>query len=703
MLRRRLLLGSTIDAGLFTLALIAAAACTSSEDGGESFTDASSSEAASEHDAAATDSPSDAPSDATSDGLVGLSYVAGQLGGTGHLDGTGEDARLFPGSIRVDSAHGALYLLEPSHIRRIDLASKTITTVAGHAIQANQPGTPYEVDGIGDAAGIGISALNGQTAFDATTNRFYFGGFQTIRALDVGTNRVSTISGAAGEGGFTDGPKDVARLFTPIGLVVDSSAQTLYFAGNTNLIRAVTLSDGSVATPWRMVNASNLAFGAASKTLFVQCDGVVRKVPLMGGTTVTLPGAPVQGDIAVDDTEQRLFFGNARAFGYVDLATNTQNTLYTFPQETHLAVSIALDEAHGKLYANADGIVQELDLTTSAATDLVGRRRSSGDIEGDADKVSFGTPTNVAFDAAGGRGFVTDATGSVRTVDLAAGHVTLLAGYPGARTFADGPRGTGGFHSPGALAYAPGSHTLYVADGPTLRAVDTTDGSLVTVAGNTSQPGTVDGPKIASRLGGAGGLAYGSDRNIYFTDSSFGPSGGGGMSVRKFDPSSNTVTTLTVVTTDGWQDGARTVAKFGRTPGGIAVDDTRNLFYVSDPSNYVIRSIDRTTGEVKTLAGTVAQQGHADGALGAALFSVPSSLILDAERDVLYVGDAFGVRIVELATGNTTTLFGDLERQGVRLGAFAQASTPAVGPSLALVGSGEFLLVSEDALLRAKR
>lgn len=67
----------------------------------------------------------------------------------------------------------------------------------------------------------------------------------------------------------------------------------------------------------------------------------------------------------------------------------------------------------------------------------------------------------------------------------------------------------------------------------------------------------------------------------------------------------------------GAEDGDAETARF-RSPQGMALDPERGWLYIADTGNHLIRRLDLTTGEVRTVAGTGAQ-GFVRGGRGSAL------------------------------------------------------------------------------------
>jgi trimeric autotransporter adhesin len=94
-------------------------------------------------------------------------------------------------------------------------------------------------------------------------------------------------------------------------------------------------------------------------------------------------------------------------------------------------------------------------------------------------------------------------------------------------------------------------------------------------------------------------------------------------------------------------------------PMGSALDATRNVLYVADTFNDVVRAIDLTTNTVTTVAGTPGQSGYAgDGkAATSALLSYPTGLAVDQAGD-LFIADTYNGRIREVVGGTIYTVAG---------------------------------------------
>ncbi len=96
----------------------------------------------------------------------------------------------------------------------------------------------------------------------------------------------------------------------------------------------------------------------------------------------------------------------------------------------------------------------------------------------------------------------------------------------------------------------------------------------------------------------------------------------------------------------GHADGPVATARFDH-PRGAAYDATRDILWVADAGNHVIRRIDVAAGQVSTLAGQPQLRGFAGDGRGAAeaYFNYPSALAVDPVDGSLYVADTGNNRV----------------------------------------------------------
>jgi large repetitive protein len=188
-----------------------------------------------------------------------VTTFVGSAGLSGKADGTGSAARFnFPTGIALDSM-GNLFVMDEGNntIRKVTPAG-VVTTIAG------SPWISSSDTGVGSADGTGTTARFNNpygVAIDHMNNLFVTDYFNdTIRKVTPAAV-VTTIAGAAGVTGSTDGTGSTARFYQPIGVTVDA-AGTLYVADARNH----RISKGTPLYPQPMITKSNpLPEGMASR------------------------------------------------------------------------------------------------------------------------------------------------------------------------------------------------------------------------------------------------------------------------------------------------------------------------------------------------------------------------------------------------------------------------------------------------------
>ncbi len=140
--------------------------------------------------------------------LAGVSGV----GGGGNLDGVGTSAKFSsPSGITTDGF--SLYIADRgnNNIRKVDIGTGTVTTIAG-------TGAVGSTNGTGTLASFNAPAgitMDGTNLFIADT------GNQIIRKIVISTAAVTTLAGTAGTAGSTDGVGAAASFNGPAGLTTD--------------------------------------------------------------------------------------------------------------------------------------------------------------------------------------------------------------------------------------------------------------------------------------------------------------------------------------------------------------------------------------------------------------------------------------------------------------------------------------------------
>ena len=194
-----------------------------------------------------------------------VTTLAGQAGISGSNDGTSTASFNHPAGVAVDSA-GNIYVADTDNNEvRKVTAAGVVTTLAGAA------GTSGSSDGSGSAA-----SFNGPSGIvaDATGNLYVADTLNdTIRKV-TSAGAVTTIAGVAGSNGFADGAGSAARFHGPQGLALDFSGNLFVADTNNNAIRKVVTASGAVTTVAGQAGIAGSADGAASQAEFHYPSGV---------------------------------------------------------------------------------------------------------------------------------------------------------------------------------------------------------------------------------------------------------------------------------------------------------------------------------------------------------------------------------------------------------------------------------------------
>lgn len=383
---------------------------------------------------------------------------------------------------------------------------------------------------------------------------------------------------------------------------------------------------------------------------------------------------------------------------------STGNTLGYHYRGTGYCVSVTSTQAVGTMFfkENAEGDIEDgtCPLGPANVTTLAGST-TAGYVNGAGTVARFDLFGNVNGDY--GWGIDISSDGSVYIVDqgnnvirkmTTAGVVSTIAGMPGDNGEIQTTNGlTSAFDYPVDLAIVakPGSERLLVSTGACLRSVtldgvnygtDWVNGGAVAPHDDhmecsySTQAGTVNewsalyrspvsvvvdsnlnayvyeagDSKVrkmlwntseawwdtVSVLSSAGSFEWGTRFGIDPQDRIYGASG-----VNKIVQftTSGTRTDFAGSTTSGDVDGTGAAARFNK-PLGIDVDGDGNV-YVADCGNHSVRRI-TPAGAVSTIAGSSAQEGHADGYATSAQFYCPVDLAVNVSGTLIYVMDARG-------------------------------------------------------------
>jgi sugar lactone lactonase YvrE len=206
----------------------------------------------------------------TSSGAV--TTIAGVAGTSGTTDGAGGNARFFgPQGLAfyADAASSNLYVADTNNqlIRKVDLLTNTVSTIAGSAGQAGS------LDGSGTAARFNAPSdvavdRNGNIYVADTENH-------AIRAVTPAGD-VRTLAGLAGAAGAADGTGSSARFKHPSALIVDSAYNVFVVDTDNQTLRKIVSSAGAVTTVAGQLGTTGSADGSGATARFNYPSGLTQ-------------------------------------------------------------------------------------------------------------------------------------------------------------------------------------------------------------------------------------------------------------------------------------------------------------------------------------------------------------------------------------------------------------------------------------------
>ena len=535
---------------------------------------------------------------------------------------------------------------------------QTITVGKTATLMTSRPATwsvmGGDANGTIDAGGVYTAPATAGTFTIVATDMMDPNVTATAMVTAVGYD-VELLAGQLGGLGEYAGTGGAARLTSPAALAGDGNG-TLYIADRFGgcvlhkldlVTQKLTLiggkpflcggTDGKLGSTALFDDTWSMVYDAAGNQLFLGGYTTIRRVNLATGDVTTLR----------DGMGQTLFFPGRLAGLAYDAATQT---LYASNDGAHMIDKIVLSGAAPvvSVFAGVSGVPGSGDAPAGPAT-----------------MANFNAPAGLAFDGANlyvvdGRNF------TIRKIVVATGATTTIAGQVGVRGHAEGI-GTGAqgalFDLPFGITLGTSNNILYVTEdaGSSVRSVVVSNGSTTTVAGSPPKTPAAGMPNVpvtpvdangpGALFGNLAGIALdASSSMLYVADYRLG-------TVRQVATGgANPVQTWAgTPPAYGSSDGIGSSARFWSI-GSLTSDG--KLVYLADNGNAVIRTLDPTTGEVKTIAGKAGFYGGDDGDALAARFERPEGMFYDA--GVLYISDGSGstIRKLDLTTNQVTTLAG---------------------------------------------
>ncbi|MGO9455157.1 MAG: hypothetical protein ACLQDV_29540 [Candidatus Binataceae bacterium] len=234
---------------------------------------------------------------------------------------------------------------------------------------------------------------------------------------------------------------------------------------------------------------------------------------------------------------------------------------------------------------------------------------------------------------------------TITAVDTTSHSITIVAGETFQGGSNDGIGESARFNSPDGIVLV--GRALYVLDtnNSDLRKINLDTRAVTTAAGTANISGTEDGPASAAHFNLPTQIAS-DGSSLFITDS-------GNSTIRRLSISENIVKTIGgQAQQTGKDDGPATKSTFNG-PAGIATDG--KFIYISDTGNDLIRKIDLSTLETKTIAGT-GEEGNNNGSGDKATFSNPGALCINGTTLYVMDGDNHAIRKIDTTSNEVSTL-----------------------------------------------
>ncbi|HEY6454242.1 MAG TPA: immunoglobulin domain-containing protein [Steroidobacteraceae bacterium] len=434
---------------------------------------------------------------------------AGAAGQAGYLDvaSSPTTARFDgPEDVALD-ASGTLYIADTQNsVIRMITSAGAVSTLAGTAGQFGHS------DGIG-----GNAVFDGPSALtvDPMGANLYVADqvSNTIRAVAVSTQTVTTLAGTAGASGFTNGTGSAALFFTPTGIATDGT--TVYVAdAATSLIRAITISsavvqtfagniggrgyqDAAVGTNAKFDDSHGVGTDPTGNIYVADWYNNVIRMITPGGSVSTLAGQPgVAG--SSDGAGSAAQFNGPR--------------------------SIVVDSL-GNLYIADTGnaTIRKITMPGANVTTVAGIAGSVGNTNGPLGTNTLGQPTGVSIDSSNNVYIADWRNNSIRMLATTGAVSTIAGSTSGVGGNDDGALLSATFQGPRGLVVDPNQSgvVIYVADrdNELIRKVDVTNNAVSTVAGTAFTPGYQDASTGTGALfNWPVAIAVDSNENLYVCD-----------------------------------------------------------------------------------------------------------------------------------------------------------------------------------------
>jgi sugar lactone lactonase YvrE len=327
---------------------------------------------------------------------------------------------------------------------------------------------------------------------------------------------VSTLAGAAGQAGSTDGAGAVARFNAPVGMAVDGAGNAWVVDVLNSAIRRITPA-GVVSTV--AGGAPGTADGQGAAARFALPNGIT--VDAAGNAYVADSGNHTIRKVTPDGVVSTLA-------GQAGTPGSTDGPL--LEARFRQPMDVAIDGAGNLFVADAGNHTIRRISPNGVVSTLAGSPGLFGSTDGVGATARFSSPSGIATDPAGNV-FVADLGTYIIRKIAPTGAVSTLAGAAGQPGAVDGWGAAARFNYPWAVC-TDRFGNVYVADraNHAIRKISP-DKLVITLAGAAGSSGAADGAAADARFNLPRGIASDAWGSIYVADS-------GNHTIRKITSSS---------------------------------------------------------------------------------------------------------------------------------------------------------------------
>lgn len=568
-------------------------------------------------------------------------YITTIAGGYGYSNGIGTNALFSDPEVIITSPDNTYALIIEyfrNIIRKIILSTNLVTTFVGY------PSLSGDTDAIGTnsrfyyPSGITIST-NGLFALVTDS------GNNLIRKIVLSTASVTTFSGRYAQMP-TDGIGTNAAFFTPISMSISpDNTYALIVESVGRLIRKIIISTTLVTTiVGRYLQSAIYQDGVGTNALLYNPQGITIS-PSGIYALITEPNANTIRQLIISTLTITTLCGSLTMIPGFANGIGT-NALFYRPMS--VSISNNDDIVVADLGSN---LIRHITLSTAMVTTFLGHPLITPEVGTNA---FFEGPSTPVISNDNTFILIPDSISIIRYVNISTELVTSIAGS-GVNLVKDGI-GTNSFTAyPASLCLSiDQTFALFTSDYLVRKLIISTS-EVITIAGNQSIAGYLDGQGLSAIFNSPSGIAISPDLNYALITDTFN------NLIRLLDLQSYYVSTFAGTLDSGYIDGSGTNAKFS-FPNSIIISSDGSYALVTDASNNLIRKINLLDSEVTTFAGDISKSYQSINGIGSnAAFNSPHSICFSSDNTYVFVGEYNSIRKIIISTIEVTTIAGGLD------------------------------------------